>query len=85
MAYIISAVADALAWGMLNYGVNWLLYYLDNIVVVGGPELKRMFGSSGKNNRGVHCHREYQLHQKKTEGSGQVISFSGIIIDTAIG
>jgi len=44
---IFSAVADALQWIMINRGVSWTIYYIDDFLTMGAPH-SRECGSNIK-------------------------------------
>ena len=81
---IFSAVADALAWAMLNSGVKRLLHYLDDFLVLGSPNTEECSVALAKA-LGVCADMGVPVAPEKTEGPGQEISFLGITIDTTVG
>ena len=75
-----SALADALAWPILNSGVRNFLHYL----VVGSPNTNRCSMAVAKALE-VCSTLGIPVAPEKTDGPAQSIAFLGITIDTAMG
>ena len=71
---IFSALADALAWPILNSGVRKFLHYLDNFLVVGSPNTNRCSMAVAKALE-VCSILGVAVAPEKTEGPAQSITF----------
>ena len=81
---IFSALADAMAWPILNSGVRNFLHYLDDFLVVGSPNTNMCSMALAKALE-VCSTLGVPVAPEKTEGPAQSITFLGITIDTAMG
>ena len=79
-----SALADALAWPILNSGVRNFLHYLDDFLVVGSPNTNRCSMAVAKALE-VCSTLGIPVAPEKTDGPAQSIAFLGITIDRAMG
>lgn len=78
---VFSAVADAMAWILFKRGIQFLLHYLDDFLLVGSP------GSSEASMARARAEAAFKelgvpVSSHKTEGPSTRVTFLGILIDT---
>ena len=78
---IFNAMADALQWVMEQHGVRTMMHYLDDYLVLGGPDSDECEQVLEVALQGCQQLGEL-IAAHKTEGPGEVLIFLGIELDT---